>query len=35
MGHASLAMTKHYIGDIPIEDLQMMHAKTSLLGKLK
>jgi len=35
MGHASLAMTKHYIGDIPIEDLQMMHQKTSLLGRLK
>jgi integrase/recombinase XerD len=35
MGHTTLAMTKHYIGDIPIEDLQMMHQKTSLLGKLK
>jgi integrase/recombinase XerD len=35
MGHTTLAMTKHYIGDIPIEDLQMMHAKTSLLGRLK
>jgi integrase/recombinase XerD len=35
MGHSSLAMTKHYIGDIPIEDLQMMHQKTSLLGRLK
>src|SRR5262245_40555529 len=35
MGHASLAMTKHYIGDIPIEDLKLMHQKTSLLGRLK
>jgi len=35
MGHTTLAMTKHYIGDIPIEDLQMMHQKTSLLGRLK
>jgi integrase/recombinase XerD len=35
MGHSSLAMTKHYIGDIPIEDLQMMHQKTSLLGRLR
>jgi integrase/recombinase XerD len=35
MGHSSLQMTKHYIGDIPIEDLQMMHQKTSLLGRLK
>jgi site-specific recombinase XerD len=35
MGHTTLAMTKHYIGDIPIEDLKLMHQKTSLLGKLK
>ncbi len=35
MGHATLAMTKHYIGDIPIEDLKQMHQKTSLLGRLK
>ena len=35
MGHTTLAMTKHYIGDISIEDLQMMHQKTSLLGRLK
>jgi len=28
-------MTKHYIGDIEIEDLKMMHQKTSLLGRLK
>lgn len=35
MGHSTLAMTKHYIGDVPIEDLQMMHRKTSLLGRLK
>jgi integrase/recombinase XerD len=35
MGHTTLAMTKHYIGDIEIEDLKMMHQKTSLLGRLK
>lgn len=35
MGHSTLAMTKHYIGDIPIEDLQRMHNTTSLLGRLK
>jgi integrase/recombinase XerD len=35
MGHSTLAMTMHYVGDLTIEDLMMMHAKTSLLGRLK
>jgi site-specific recombinase XerD len=35
MGHSCLAMTNHYVGDIEIEDLQIMHQKTSLLGRLK
>ena len=35
MGHSTLAMTMHYVGDLTIEDLMMMHQKTSLLGRLK
>jgi len=35
MGHSSLAMTSHYVSDIEIEDLQKMHMKISLLGRLK
>jgi integrase/recombinase XerD len=35
MGHTTLAMTKHYIGDIEIEDLKLMHQKVGILAKLK
>jgi hypothetical protein len=35
MVHSTIRMTMHYVGEVEIEDLKMMHQKTSILGQLK
>jgi site-specific recombinase XerD len=35
MGHATLEMTNHYVDEIEIEDLKLMHQKVGVLARLK
>jgi site-specific recombinase XerD len=35
MGHATLEMTNHYVDEIEIEDLKLMHQKVGVLSRLK
>jgi integrase/recombinase XerD len=35
MGHTTLEMTSHYVDEIEIDDLKLMHQKTSILDRLK
>jgi integrase/recombinase XerD len=35
MGHSTIGMTMHYVGEVEIEDLKLMHQKTSILGRLR